>query len=167
MPEAHSFLTFCPGMARGGGQVPGRGAQASHSLLQVRTHSHPPPPTPLHHIPAASTELILWGRPGVDRATVLPSRHGLLPGLRSGPQPDSRLLFPFAQRNPLPQGSSQRRCAAWELHLNKPKKKDKCLISVNLSLARSVTGNFPNMCWPVYHHCSLYKKTSFIRISFR
>ena len=55
----------------------------------------------------------------------------------------------------------------WELHLNKPKKKDKCLISVNLSLARSVTGNFPNMCWPVYHHCSLYKKTSFIRISFR
>lgn len=101
-------------MARGGGQVPGRGAQASHSLLQVRTHSHPPPPTPLHHIPAASTELILWGRPGVDRATVLPSRHGLLPGLRSGPQPDSRLLFPFAQRNPLPQGSSQRRCAAKE-----------------------------------------------------
>lgn len=51
---------------------------------------------------------------GWDRATVLPSRRGLLPGLRSGPQLDSRLLFLFAQRNPLPQGSSQRRCAAKE-----------------------------------------------------
>ena len=51
---------------------------------------------------------------GWDRATVLPSRRGLLPGLHSGPQLDSRLLFPFAQRNPLPQGSSQRRCAAKE-----------------------------------------------------
>lgn len=33
------------------------------------------------------------------------------------------------------------------------------------ALARSVTGNFPKMYWPVYHHCSLYRKTSFIRIS--
>lgn len=34
------------------------------------------------------------------------------------------------------------------------------------SALMSVTGNFPSKCiGPAYHHCSLYRKTSFIRIS--
>lgn len=44
-------------------------------------------------------------------APALPSRRGLLPALHSGPRPGSRSLFPFAQKNPSPRGSSQRRCA--------------------------------------------------------
>lgn len=44
-------------------------------------------------------------------AVLLPSTRGLPPGPRSGLPPGSLSLFPFAQKNPWPRGSSPTRCA--------------------------------------------------------
>lgn len=56
-----------------------------------------------------------------------------------------------------------------EPHLNKPKKKYKCLVSVKSRLPWEGVSivDFPKMCWPIYHHYLLYKKTLFTRFPFQ